>query len=599
MKYLDGKRLRQAVNAGWLWLDNNRDHLNAINVFPVADGDTGTNMALTLKAAVAGANSSKSDSLRDVADSIALHSLKGAQGNSGVILSQYFKGVAESVGSKNRLNLSEVAGLFSAGADSAYGALKEPIEGTILTVIREMAEHLEETNSRFSNLMSMLKSAVDRGWESLSETKSKLKVLADADVVDAGGQGFVHFIEGIHHFIKTGQMPAIKETAVSNDALPEMIAEHSAFQYCSEYLVKGNRFDSGLIKGRLEDLGDSLIVACTSIGEDEYLRIHIHTDIPDMVKEIASSLGTLESTKVEDMKAQNVSMRKWRAKFKKQAKKTIRIVTDSTSDLPAEMARFYDIEVVPLKVMFGSDVYRDGIDISRHQFYEKLAHSAQLPKTSQPSPGDFEQIYEQVFARGDCDNIISIHVSSKLSGTFNSALKGAEKSGNKIMHVDSESVSMGLGIQAIRAAEMARDGTSPRKIIEYLENSKKTQKLFFTLGTMDYLIKGGRVGAAKGFVGKLLGLKPLLSVENGLIVPYDKARSEEKLLEKIISVMSAHVSPNGRWGLGHAAIPERMKEIVEILKERLGAENIVTSEIGPAVGTHTGPGTWGIFYTKG
>ena len=126
MQYLDGIRLKRAIRAGYLWLNKNREVLNAINVFPVADGDTGTNMALTLQAAVAGAYSARTNSLRDVADSIALHSLRGARGNSGVILSQYFKGMAEFIGKKERLHIPDIAGVFSAGADSAYKAMSEP-----------------------------------------------------------------------------------------------------------------------------------------------------------------------------------------------------------------------------------------------------------------------------------------------------------------------------------------------------------------------------------------------------------------------------------------------------------------------------------------
>jgi dihydroxyacetone kinase-like predicted kinase len=148
MQYLDGMRLKRAVKAGYLWLDQNREWLNAINVFPVADGDTGTNMALTLRAAVAGAYSAKSNSLQDVADSMALHSLRGARGNSGVILSQYFKGIAEFIGRKERLHIPDIAGVFAAGADSAYKAMSEPKEGTILTVLREIAEHLSQTREK-------------------------------------------------------------------------------------------------------------------------------------------------------------------------------------------------------------------------------------------------------------------------------------------------------------------------------------------------------------------------------------------------------------------------------------------------------------------
>jgi len=599
VKYLDGKRLKRAINAGWLWLDRHRERLNAINVFPVADGDTGTNMALTLKAAVAGANMAKSDSLQDVADSIALHSLRGAQGNSGVIMSQYFKGVAEYIRRRKRLDLNGVAGVFSAGADSAYGAMKDPMEGTILTVIREMAEHLQETKSRFSSMKGLLQSAVERGKQSLSETKSKLKVLADADVVDAGGQGFIHFIEGICYLIRTGELPSSVNQLVSADEAPRIIVEHTKFRYCSEFLVKGNGFDTDSIKSKLENLGDSLIVARAAIQQDEYLRIHIHTDVPDTIRQIAASFGEIETGKVDDMKAQNTTMRKWRAKFTgKQTRQTVRILTDSTCDLPADVAEFYDIEVVPLKVTFGSDVYHDGIDLEKDRFYRMLADSAQLPTTSQPSPGEFIEYYERVFDRGDCSSLISIHVSSKLSGTFNSAVIAGKDFKGKIIHLDSRSVSLGLGMLAIVAAELARDGFAAQDIIKTIERHKNNQKLFFTLGSLEYLIKGGRVSGARGFLGRFLGLRPLLSLVDGEIVPIDKARSDEKLLEKIIKSLAGEY-PGGRWAVGHTAFPTRSDEIVAVLKKRLGVENVLEGEIGPAVGTHAGPGSWGIFYTKG
>jgi len=599
LKYLDGKRLRRAVNAGSLWLNNNRERLNAINVFPVADGDTGTNMALTLQAAVSGANSSRSDSLQDVADSIALHSLRGARGNSGVILSQYFKGVAGCIHKRDKLNLQEVADVFTAGSESAYSALQEPKEGTILTVIREIAEHLQDSKSRFSSLINLMHSAVERGRSSLSDTKFKLKVLADADVVDAGGQGFVHFVEGIYRFIKSGDLISSVSSSSAESDIPRMVEEHSAFRYCSEFLVKGHGFDTGDIKHRLENLGDSLIVGSTSMYQDEYLRIHIHTDNPDQVRDIASSLGELETSKVDDMKKQNSAMRLWRAKFSRgSVKKTIRIVTDSTSDLPQDIAKFHDIEVVPLKVMFGEEIFNDGIDLDKERFYSMLRQSSELPKTSQPSPGDFAESYQRVFGRGDCDNIISIHVSSKLSGTFNSSILAGKDFKNKIMHFDSGSVSLGLGMIAIIAAEAVRAGNSVEEILLKLEKYRRNQKLVFTLGTLEYLIKGGRVKGAKAMLGKFLGLRPLLSLVDGEIVPIGKARSDERLLEKAIDMFSGD-DKEGRWAFGHADCADRGREVTSVLKSRMGIENILEGEIGPTVGTHAGPGTWGIFYTKG
>lgn len=597
MKYLDGKRLRKAVNAGSLWLDRHRESLNAINVFPVADGDTGSNMALTLKAAVMGANRTGSDALQDVADSIALHSLRGAQGNSGVILSQYFKGVAEHIRRRKRLGPDEVADVFEAGADSAYKALKDPKEGTILTVIREMAEHLRPTKNRFSNLRNLIHSALERGKTSLIETKTKLKVLADAGVVDAGGQGFVHFIEGIYNFMKTGETAAQQGSTEEIAVIPGVIRENSNYRYCAEFLVKGRGFDTESVKKTLEEQGDSLIVACMGDGGSQYLRIHIHTDTPYIVRHAAVALGELETSKIDDMNSQNIFMRR-QAAFVRKPVKTVRIVTDSASDLPREIAEFNDIEIVPLKVIFGGESFRDGRDIDNEGFYRMLAANNAHPTTSQPSPGEVSDVYEKTFSRGDCGSIISIHLSSKLSGTYNSALIAGEKFEGRVFHFDSGTVSLGLGLQAIAASEMARNGYSAESILGRLEEFKANQKLFFSLGSIDYLIKGGRVGRAKGFLGKLLGLRPLLSLDDGEVVPVGKGRSDHKLMETIFSIVSEDCQ-GYRWAAGHAAAPSRLAEIESHLKEKLGIDNILTGEIGPVVGTHAGPGSWGIFCMKG
>jgi len=598
MQYLDGMRLKRAVKAGYLWLDQNREWLNAINVFPVADGDTGTNMALTLRAAVAGAYSAKSNSLKDVADSMALHSLRGARGNSGVILSQYFKGVAEFIGRKERLRTPDIAGIFAAGADSAYKAMSEPKEGTILTVLREIAEHLTQTREKFKNIHVLLESAMERGKISLLETRDKLKVLADAGVVDAGAQGFVHFIEGIHNFIKTGELTREIDIDTENRELPRVIEEHSRFRYCSEFLVRGSRFDITGIKKDLKNLGDSLIVASTGMGDTGYLRIHIHTDTPKTIKSLAQSVGTIESEKIDDMKSQNRAMRKRRIGFKKSVPKTIKIVTDSTCDLPKEIADFYDIEIIPLNIIFGTTVYKDGIDLNKKEFYNMLAESPEFPKTSQPSPQDFMDVYGRIFERGDVESIISIHLSSKLSGTFNSAKKAVEESGKKIYLFDSGTVSLVLGLMTIRAAELARQGEPSHRIIKSLEGMKQNQRLYFTLDNVDYLIKGGRVGKARGFLGKILGLKPILTLVDGEVRPLSKARNQEKIIEYIISLLPDDLS-EGKLAIAHAADPSKLDLIKNALKDRYDLNKLLTGEIGPTVGAHCGPGTWGLFFMKG
>jgi uncharacterized protein len=573
-----------------------RERLNAINVFPVPDGDTGNNMSQTLRSAALGANSAKSNSLADVADAIAIYSLRGAQGNSGVILSQYFKGVAEYIGNRKRLYVEDIAGTFAAGADSAYKSVREPREGTILTVLREIAEHAEQTTTRRKSISQMIESAIEHGRQTLSSSKSKLKELSDADVVDAGGLGFVHFMEGIQHLIDKGEIERDDSLEKDDPHLPEKVEKYSRFRYCSEFLVKGRDYDIEAIRRNLEGSGDSLIVAGTAFGTESYLRIHIHTDKPDDVEALAKSIGVLEKRKVEDMLAQNEAMRSWRARYRQNNTRTIRIVTDSSCDLPAEMAAFHDIEIVPLKVAFGSDVYRDGVDLSSSSFYEKLHDSKGLPKTSQPSPSDFEERYSEMLERGDCSQILSIHLSSKLSGTINSASTGA--TGMKVACFDSGTVSLGLGMMAIAASEMAREGVSLEKIKSRLEEMKKDQGLIFTLGSIEYLIKGGRVGRARGYLGRFLGLKPILSLQDEEVKPVGRVRSEGKALEKIISLLP--VNGRGyRWAIGHANYPLQLEMIREILRERFNAHDVLTGEIGPTVGTHAGPGAWGIFFMKG
>jgi len=596
LNYLDGKRLRKAINAGWLWLDHHRNWLNAINVFPVADGDTGTNMSLTLRSAAIGANTSRSDSLPDVADAIALYSLREAQGNSGVILSQYFKGVAMSVRGRRKLYTSDLAETFRAGSDSAYNSVREPREGTILTVLREIASYAEKASARRS-MSHFLESTLIRGRAALESTKHKIRELSDANVVDAGGLGFINFMEGIVHLMKRGDMKGDSSVLEREPELPVAIEEHSAYRFCSEFLVRGDCFDTDSIRQTLIDKGDSLIVASASMGNDSFLRIHIHTDTPAEVERLATSLGTLEKRKIDDMRAQNRSMRRWRTLFKRSEPGAVRIVTDSTCDLPSALAAFYGIEIVPLKVSFNQETYLDGVDLDNFAFYRKLREMPVMPKTSQPSPGDFAQRYKEILGQGDCRQVISIHISTKLSGTFNSAQTAAGEFERKVIGFDSGTASLGMALMTIAAAEMARNGEKMETILKRLEELRKDQGLFFTVGTLDYLIRGGRIGKARGLVGKLLNMRPVLSLVDGEVIPVSKVRAE-KVLEKIMSLLPAG-GRDYRWAVGHADCPSQMDLLAAILKERFGVEDVLTGEIGPAVGTHAGPGCWGVFYMKG
>jgi DegV family protein with EDD domain len=250
-------------------------------------------------------------------------------------------------------------------------------------------------------------------------------------------------------------------------------------------------------------------------------------------------------------------------------------------------------------VIFGSKVYRDGVDLDRATFYKMLTESSEFPTTSQPAPEEFAQAYNRIFNRGDADMILSIVVSSKLSGTLNSAMRGSEEfEKGKIVHFDSHSTTLGLGFMAIKAAQMAKNGDSIEKILKKLEVFKKNNGFYFSLNSMDYLIKGGRVGKAKGFLGKMLGLKPILILEDGEVKPFAKARDDEKITEKLISLLPDDLS-DCHIAVAHAADPSKLDFVINSLKNRIDSTNILKGELGPTVGAHVGPGSWGLFYMKG
>jgi len=351
------------------------------------------------------------------------------------------------------------------------------------------------------------------------------------------------------------------------------------------------------IKNDLDSLGDSLIVAAMKSGNRTILRIHIHTDAPEHVEQYSNSIGTIESKKIEDMQAQNRAMIE-RQKRSTIRKKTIKIVTDSTCDLPPDIIARYGIEVVPLKVSFGDSTYLDGQTLSTPDFYSKLRVSEQLPKTSQPSPGDFAAKYNSILQHHENVRIISIHLSSKLSGTLNSAMNASANFKNDVMTFDTSTVSLGLGLMAIIAAEMAADGQDDSKIIQRLEALKKTHKLYLTLDTLDYLIKGGRIGKAKGFIAKILGYRPILAIEDGQVVPVARAKSEIQLMKKIRSFLPRS-TPDTHWAIAHADASSKLPPIRSMLRDEIGAENILEGYIGPAVGSHAGPGTWGVICMRG
>lgn len=268
----------------------------------------------------------------------------------------------------------------------------------------------------------------------------------------------------------------------------------------------------------------------------------------------------------------------------------VQIVTDSTADLPEQLITDLPITVVPLSVEIDGTVYRDGIDLTREDFLSHLRAGA-LPRTSQPSIGAFQEVYQPILERGQ--EIVSVHLSQSLSGTVNSASQAAQIVGQEqITLVDTGTVSMGTGFLAIEAARMAADEKPAGEIAEYLERRKLDQRLYATLDTLEFLRKGGRIGRASAMLGSALQLKPVVQVREGVVEPVERVRTYRRALERLASIY-AELAPFDEVAVLHLGAPDAADRLVERVREHQPDVNVVTGQIGTVIGTYGGPGLVG------
>lgn len=276
----------------------------------------------------------------------------------------------------------------------------------------------------------------------------------------------------------------------------------------------------------------------------------------------------------------------------------IKLVTDSTADIPKEVCLSLGIEVVPLKVHFGNDTYRDGISLHAEQFYELLTHSSTLPTTSQPSPIDFLETYKRINAEPDVQ-IISLHISADLSGTFQSAVLAKSMLNEKvdITTIDSRTASYALGGIVVAAAEAAQQGKSKEEILELIEKLIEQSQLYFLVDTLDFLQKGGRIGKAAALLGSLLKIKPILSVEEGQAVSVDKVRGQKAAVNRIIELFKQKEMANHKVKImiAHANSLEAAENLGELMKSNFQITSLAYTTLGPVIGTHVGPGTVAVF----
>ncbi len=358
IKELDGKQLYYSFLAGAQRIFEHQKLLNKINVFPVADADTGTNLASTMRSIMDAII--PTDNLKQTAVALADAALIGARGNSGIIFAQFLYGFSNELKPNATIDIQSFAESMKKAVAYAYDAIANPVEGTILTVIKAWADYIYLLKDQYDDFIKLLVAAYSKALESLAATTRKLEVLARAHVVDAGAKGFVYWLEGIKDFFTMGAEKSLKRTIeaeADSDEAVEMPHDQITFRFCTEALINGQDLDKHKMQNYIQHCGDSIVVA----GTPQKVRVHIHTDFPAEVFSQLQQFGSITYQKVDDMVMQN------EIQFNRIS--DIALVTDSSCDLPKDIIDKYQIQVVPLSVHFGETYFLDRLTINPPQFY--------------------------------------------------------------------------------------------------------------------------------------------------------------------------------------------------------------------------------------
>ncbi len=820
IKVLNSMRLTKLLIAASRWLSKYADILNDLNVYPVPDGDTGTNMSMTLQAVENElVRLNHEPDMRELVEIVSEAILLGARGNSGTILSQIIQGFLSSIKDKDEITVDDVIAAFGVAKERAYQAVSEPVEGTMLTVIRRVAEEAAVYQGDKDDFILFLVHLKNVAKEAVEETPNMLPKLKEAGVVDAGGKGIFYVLEGFEKSVTDPEMLKDLERIVKSQAKRKERMEYNyhspeeiKFRYCTEFIIEEGSFDLDGYKKEIAFLGDSMVCAQTT----HKTKTHIHTNNPGQVLEIALKYGQLNNIKIENMSFQHknllisekdiskkddryiiknencgeigyfaivdnkklgeyfleagaagvliggqtqnpsvqdieegirkiqcnriiilpnnkniistakiaaerskkeilvietksmlegyylvknkeekleYTLNKLKNNFSIEVTQAVRdtkveeliintgdyialvngkikdknsnlkvlienilekyvkddslnltiaygkdstpevneafsklididrkdllsahenyhyylyvekrdpslpeiaIVTDSTSDLTPELMEDLTIDIIPLKIKIGDDYFKDGVELTKKDFWKRVTTEGIIPKTSQPSPAEFKEVYERLFKKG-YKKIISIHISSKLSGTQQAArvAKGMLPKGENITIVDSKGVAMSLGYQVLEAAKMAKDGVDQETILNRLYQLQDKIKLYFVVNDISYLEKGGRIGRASSVIGGFLKVKPILKLDNGEISVQGKTFGEAGAfgyIERLIRSESKKTSMimYTAWG----GTRKELSGADEIKNAQSGNNKIDYKgrfEIGATIGAHSGP----------
>ena len=586
---VSGERFASALQSGIHRVIAEQNHLNRINVFPVADGDTGTNLSLSLSAALltlADATGQRLDALlQRVADSL----LDGARGNSGAIMAQFFQGMSDAAEGQETFTADSFATAVTLGSEYAHDAIAEPREGTILSVIAAFARSARKLAGRDSSgsVAELIDHSLAVASDALKKTQQQLDVLRKAGVVDAGAKGFVLLMDGINRFLSHGEETTRPQLA---DKMSEALAGETAgedmdlqYRFCTECMITGDDIDRRKLRESLSQLGNSMVVA----GTKRKAKIHIHVNEPSAVFDLARRFGAVSGEKADDMRQQQHTSHSAGAKFA--------VITDSAADIPDDDLERLDIHIVPVRVQFGERGYMDKVSITPQEFFDEVRRNPIAPTTSQPAPGDFRRQYQ--FLATHFADVLSLSLTGTVSGTLQSAQTAAERiDAAGTVHVfDTLNASSGQGLLAVFAAECAAAGMSLDETMRELDKRRSLTRTFALIDDIRYAVRGGRVPAWVKTLTRVFRVTPVLATKpDGNIVPAGVIPGRRDPLPGFARLIARRVAETRplRIIIGHAVCFEAAERLQQLLQESLHhVAKCSICELGTAIGVHGGPGT--------
>jgi hypothetical protein len=587
---INGEYLYYAFSSGKDAVSEKRNHLNKINVFPVADGDTGTNLVLTMRFIV---NGSQADSsVEKVSYDMANAALIGSHGNSGIIFAQFVRGFYNGSKNKSELSKKDFADSVRLGVDSAYRSVSHPVEGTILTIMKTWADSLASLHEKTTSFTDFIQRSIESIKKELLESPKKLKILADAGVVDAGAEGFVYFVEGFLDFLKSDVKPStsLNEKEIIIEAETHHFDSYKTleFRYCTEGLIQLQNLEAACLKDMISPLGDSIIIAASS----DKVKFHIHTNDPAAIFTLLSKYYSIMNAKVDDMQRQTEDQFKPRS--------SVALVVDSACDLPKSILDKYQIHLIPINLLLGENHFLDKITITPGQFYNYIGEHKLTPITSQPSVKAFENLYESLL--DNYKEIISIHLSNALSGTWNAAKLAAEKfSKDKITVINSKHISSSLGLIVQRVAEEIDKGKPLNELVEFSETLLSKTRILVGVKTLKYMIRSGRINPVKGILAKYFNLKPIISLdENGASKLAGKSfgfrNNVNNIIKELIRYNNQH--PIYSYAIGHAHNEVEAIAAAEAIKNATGKKAEFIIDIAPVIGVHAGIGSVSVAFIE-